>query len=70
MMKLEDRKNHMFILFTTKQLLNKLKADREVEEAIVSESTSKFYETGLSYLNMWQTSFDKAVKFTCISLKS
>lgn len=45
MTKLEVRKNHMSIPFAVK-----LKAGGEIEEAILNEFISKFYEIGLSYI--------------------
>lgn len=51
-------------------MLNKLKTENKVEEDKFHESISDFYETGIKYLKMWESRFDKADKFTCLTLQN
>lgn len=67
---LEERKSHVFVPFAAKQILNQLKIEGEVEEGVFFESVTGFYDAGINYLKLWGSSFDRADKFSWLSLKS
>lgn len=69
--KLEERKANNFIPFAAKQLLGKLKSDKsvnDVKEDAFLKSVEGFYQAGIKYLRLWETSFDKANSFKWLTL--
>lgn len=68
--KLQERKNHTFLPFAAKQMLVKLKAEENLDEAMFKENISKFYDKCINYLNLWLSSFDKANIFAWANLGS
>lgn len=50
--KLKERKNHMFIPFAARHLLNKLKEDETIDEAMFNKSISKFYDKCFNYFEI------------------
>uniref|UniRef100_A0A1B6L648 Uncharacterized protein n=1 Tax=Graphocephala atropunctata TaxID=36148 RepID=A0A1B6L648_9HEMI len=69
---LEERKVANFMPFAAKQLLKKLNNEEAVDqmkEETFMKSVERFYASGISYLKLWENSFDKANDFKWITLQ-
>jgi len=67
---LEERKSHGFVPFAAKQFLNQLKTEGKVEEGMVLENVTAFYDACINYLKLWESSLDGVDKFSWLSLET
>lgn len=70
--KLEERKATNFIPFAAKQLLGKLRNEKAIDDEKVDsfhKSVQGFYQAGITYLNLWAKSFDRANSFKWLTLQ-